>query len=163
MCLRQTVVLLRRDRKIPISALTQSIAESADHCGECDWAFRKREYKLQFPTISHPLQYHFSTKISCDLSAPKTGPYYRFLLNFRLNGNGTNATFTVTLFLFEKENNSYSSRQYPWVWVEFSSRLLGHQKMIIIPIKLKSHWNFCWPKLKTMNRIGLKIWIHLNA
>ena len=37
--LRQTVALLRRDRKIPISALTQSTAESADCCGECEWAF----------------------------------------------------------------------------------------------------------------------------
>ena len=36
--LRQTVALLRRDRKIPISALTQSTAESADCCGECEWA-----------------------------------------------------------------------------------------------------------------------------
>ena len=36
----QTVALLRRDRKIPISALTQSTAESADRCGECEWAFR---------------------------------------------------------------------------------------------------------------------------
>ena len=34
--LRQTVALLRRDRKIPISALTQSTAESADRCGECE-------------------------------------------------------------------------------------------------------------------------------
>ena len=31
--LRQTVALLRRDRKIPISALMQSTAESADRCG----------------------------------------------------------------------------------------------------------------------------------
>ena len=37
--LQQTVALLRRDRKIPISALTQSTAESADRCGECEWAF----------------------------------------------------------------------------------------------------------------------------
>ena len=36
--LRQTVALLRRDRKIPISALTQSTAESADRCGECESA-----------------------------------------------------------------------------------------------------------------------------
>ena len=36
--LRQTVALLRRDRKIPISALTQSTVESADRCGECEWA-----------------------------------------------------------------------------------------------------------------------------
>ena len=35
MRLWQTVALLRRDRKIPISALTQSTAESADRCGEC--------------------------------------------------------------------------------------------------------------------------------
>ena len=34
--LRQTVALLRRDRKIPISALMQSIAESADCCGKCE-------------------------------------------------------------------------------------------------------------------------------
>ena len=34
--LRQTVVLLRRDRKIPISALMQSTAESADRRGECE-------------------------------------------------------------------------------------------------------------------------------
>ena len=40
-CLRQTVALLRRDRKIPISALTQSTVESADRCGECESAFRK--------------------------------------------------------------------------------------------------------------------------
>ena len=39
MRLRQMVALLRRDRKIPISALTQSTAESADRCGECEWAF----------------------------------------------------------------------------------------------------------------------------
>ena len=38
--LRQTVALLRRDRKFPISALTQSTAESADRCGECEWAFK---------------------------------------------------------------------------------------------------------------------------
>ena len=38
MRLRQTVALLRRDRKIPISALTQSTAESADRCGECESA-----------------------------------------------------------------------------------------------------------------------------
>ena len=37
--LRQTVALLRRDRKIPISVLTQSTVESADCCGECEWAF----------------------------------------------------------------------------------------------------------------------------
>ena len=36
--LRQMVALLRRDRKIPISALTQTTAESADHCSECEWA-----------------------------------------------------------------------------------------------------------------------------
>ena len=34
--LRQMVALLHRDRKIPISALTQSTAESADRCGECE-------------------------------------------------------------------------------------------------------------------------------
>ena len=34
--LRQKVALLRRDRKFPISALTQSTAESADRCGECE-------------------------------------------------------------------------------------------------------------------------------
>ena len=34
--LRQTVALLRRDRKIPISVLTQSTVESADCCGECE-------------------------------------------------------------------------------------------------------------------------------
>ena len=34
--LQQTVALLRRDRKLPISALTQSTAESADRCGKCD-------------------------------------------------------------------------------------------------------------------------------
>ena len=38
--LRQKVALLRRDRKFPISALTQSTAESADRCGECEWALR---------------------------------------------------------------------------------------------------------------------------
>ena len=38
--LRQMVALLCRDRKIPISALTQSTAESADRCGECEWALR---------------------------------------------------------------------------------------------------------------------------
>ena len=38
MRLRQTVALLRRDRKIPNSALTQSTADSADRCGECEWA-----------------------------------------------------------------------------------------------------------------------------
>ena len=38
--LRQTVALLRRDRKIPISALTQSTAESAVCCGKCEWALR---------------------------------------------------------------------------------------------------------------------------
>ena len=38
MRLQQTVALLCRDRKIPISALTQSTAESADRCGECEWA-----------------------------------------------------------------------------------------------------------------------------
>ena len=36
----QTVVLLHRDRKIPISVLTQSTVESADCCGECEWALR---------------------------------------------------------------------------------------------------------------------------
>ena len=36
MRLWQTVVLLRRDRKIPISALTKSTAESADRCSECE-------------------------------------------------------------------------------------------------------------------------------
>ena len=41
MRLRQTVALLRRDRKIPISALTQSTAESADRCSECEWALRE--------------------------------------------------------------------------------------------------------------------------
>ena len=40
MRLRQTVALLRRDRKIPISALTQSTAESADRCGECESALK---------------------------------------------------------------------------------------------------------------------------
>ena len=40
------VALLRRDRKIPISALTQSTAESADRCGECEWAFSSN-YNLQ--------------------------------------------------------------------------------------------------------------------
>ena len=40
MHLRQTVALLRRDRNFSISALTQSTAESADRCGECEWAFR---------------------------------------------------------------------------------------------------------------------------
>ena len=39
--LRQTVVLLHRDRKIPISALTQSTAESADRCGECESALMR--------------------------------------------------------------------------------------------------------------------------
>ena len=34
--LRQMVALLPRDRKIPISALTQSTEESADCCGECE-------------------------------------------------------------------------------------------------------------------------------
>ena len=41
MHLRQTVALLRRDRKIPISALTQSTAESADRCGECESALNE--------------------------------------------------------------------------------------------------------------------------
>ena len=31
-----TVALRRRDRKIPISVLTQSTAESANRCGECE-------------------------------------------------------------------------------------------------------------------------------
>ena len=35
----QTVVLPHRDRKIPISVLTQSSVESADCCGKCEWAF----------------------------------------------------------------------------------------------------------------------------
>ena len=38
--MRQTVALMQRDRKIPISALMQSTAASADHCGKCEWAFR---------------------------------------------------------------------------------------------------------------------------
>ena len=36
MRLRQTVALLRRDRKIPFSALMQSTAESADRCSKCE-------------------------------------------------------------------------------------------------------------------------------
>ena len=40
--LRQTVALLRRYGKIPISALRQSTAESADRCCECEWALRER-------------------------------------------------------------------------------------------------------------------------
>ena len=35
---QQTVALPRRDRKILISALTQSTAESVDCCGKCEWA-----------------------------------------------------------------------------------------------------------------------------
>ena len=38
MRLWQTFALLHRDRKIPISALTQSTVESADRCSECEWA-----------------------------------------------------------------------------------------------------------------------------
>ena len=40
--MQQTVVFTQRDRIIPISALTQSPAESADHCGKCEWAFWHR-------------------------------------------------------------------------------------------------------------------------
>ena len=48
MRLRQTVALLRRDRKIPISALTQSTAESADRCGECESAFKEVKFDNKF-------------------------------------------------------------------------------------------------------------------
>ena len=34
--MQQMVALMQRDRKIPISALTQSSAESPDPCGECE-------------------------------------------------------------------------------------------------------------------------------
>ena len=40
--LHWTVALCRRDRKIPISALTQSTAETTDCCSECEWALKVR-------------------------------------------------------------------------------------------------------------------------
>ena len=55
--LRQTVVLLRRDRKIPISALTQSTAESADRCGECESALRQATDLAVWPDLAK--NYHF--------------------------------------------------------------------------------------------------------
>ena len=42
----QNVVLMQRNRKIPITALTQSTAESADHCGKCEWAFKDDSHEL---------------------------------------------------------------------------------------------------------------------
>ena len=36
----QMVALLQGDRKFPISALTQPIAENADHCVKCESALR---------------------------------------------------------------------------------------------------------------------------
>ena len=45
--MQQMVALTQIDRKIPISALAQSDAESADRCGECEWAFNLYPVFLQ--------------------------------------------------------------------------------------------------------------------
>ena len=39
-----TVTFLQRDRKIPISGLTQSTAESADHCVQCEFSLKRKEW-----------------------------------------------------------------------------------------------------------------------
>ena len=56
--LQWTVAFPQRDRKLSISALMLSIAESADHCCKCEWALRVKTSSTFVPVSpSSPRSY----------------------------------------------------------------------------------------------------------
>ena len=93
----QTVVLLHRDRKIPISVLTQSTVESANRCGECEWAFTFSIFWF-FQSTQHPKTLYMPMVLVFVLKLVKS--VLRCLLYiFHLSG-----LFSPASFLFELIN-----------------------------------------------------------